>query len=215
MANHKQVFPNESPQNAQGFWDDMYTNRIASWRGNPNVHLVNHVQNLTPGNALDIGCGDSGDAIWLAQQGWQVISVDISPVVLARAKELSVENKVDTSITYEQYDLTQTFPDGNFDLISAQFFHSPIEFDRTNVLRQAANKLNPDGILLIVDHGAAPPWSDHHDHEFPSGKDIFDELGLDANQFGVEIDELVRRESKSPDGEPAILFDNIIKITKL
>lgn len=215
MANHKQTFPGEHSQNAQEFWDEMYTNRIASWRGNPNVHLVNYAQNLNPGHALDIGCGDSGDAIWLAKHGWQVTSVDISPIVLARAKDLAIETNVEDSITYVQQDLTQTFPRGDFDLISAQFFHSPIEFDRANIFKQAANALNADGILLIVDHGAVPPWSDHHDHEFPSGKEIYEELKLDSKQFSVDISELIKRESISPDGEPAILFDNIITIKKI
>ena len=41
------------------------------WSGRPNAVLVTEATGLAPGRALDLGCGE-GDAIWLAEQGWQV-----------------------------------------------------------------------------------------------------------------------------------------------
>ncbi len=35
--------------------------------------------------ALDLGCGEGGDAVWLAEHGWQVLAVDVSETALSRA----------------------------------------------------------------------------------------------------------------------------------
>jgi 2-polyprenyl-3-methyl-5-hydroxy-6-metoxy-1,4-benzoquinol methylase len=54
------------------------------WSGNPNRALVNETGGLTPGRALDVGAGEGGDALWLAEQGWSVTASDISQPALAR-----------------------------------------------------------------------------------------------------------------------------------
>ncbi|MBI0378872.1 SAM-dependent methyltransferase, partial [Streptomyces albiflaviniger] len=53
------------------FWDDMYGSRDQLFSGAPNGVLVSEVAELSPGQALDVGCGEGGDAIWLARRGWQ------------------------------------------------------------------------------------------------------------------------------------------------
>ena len=67
-------------------WDAMYAERDAVWSGEPNPHLVAEVAALTPGTALDVGCGEGADAVWLARQGWAVTAVDVSQVALERAR---------------------------------------------------------------------------------------------------------------------------------
>ena len=54
---------------AERFWEDHYRRRGRVWSGRPNPVLVDVVGSLRPGTALDLGCGEGGDAIWLAQQG--------------------------------------------------------------------------------------------------------------------------------------------------
>ena len=56
----------------QEFWDARYRSANRIWSGNPNPHLVARVADLSPGTALDVGCGEGADAIWLASLGWQV-----------------------------------------------------------------------------------------------------------------------------------------------
>lgn len=63
-------------------WDDMYRSRDHVFSGSPNPVLVGEVTGLTPGRALDAGCGEGADALWLARQGWQVTAVDISATAL-------------------------------------------------------------------------------------------------------------------------------------
>ncbi len=66
-------------------WDERYGGDGHIWSGNPNAQLVAEVSGLTPGTALDLGCGEGGDVIWLARRGWRVTGADFSANGLARA----------------------------------------------------------------------------------------------------------------------------------
>jgi len=71
------------PSANQADWDHRYRGD-RMWSGNPNGTLVNETSGLTPGRALDVGAGEGGDALWLAEQGWSVTANDISERALAR-----------------------------------------------------------------------------------------------------------------------------------
>jgi len=111
---------------AERFWEDHYYRRERVWSGRPNPALVDVVGSLRPGTALDLGCGEGGDAIWLARQGWRVTAVDVSATALDRAAAEAATASVADRIDFRQHDLA--FLPGAFDLVSAQYLHSPIEF---------------------------------------------------------------------------------------
>ena len=71
---------------AASVWDERYRTKPQMWSGKPNPQLVREAGGLKPGKALDLGCGEGADAIWLAQQGWTVTAVDVSAVALERAQ---------------------------------------------------------------------------------------------------------------------------------
>ena len=57
-------------------WDARYSEHDGPrWSGRPNGRLVAEVAGLTPGRVLDVGCGEGGDAIWLARSGWTVTAI--------------------------------------------------------------------------------------------------------------------------------------------
>jgi len=60
------------PATTETFWEEFYRKQERVWSGNPNAILVREVTGLDPGTALDLGCGEGADAIWLAQHGWRV-----------------------------------------------------------------------------------------------------------------------------------------------
>ena len=117
------------------FWDELYGSRDQLFSGNPNGALVTEAADLPPGQALDVGCGEGGDALWLARRGWQVTAVDISRTALERAVAASTD--VADRIAWTRADLTTTPPPGDsFDLVSVQYFplpHQPDQIGRAHV----------------------------------------------------------------------------------
>ncbi|HEV7666156.1 MAG TPA: class I SAM-dependent methyltransferase, partial [Chloroflexota bacterium] len=91
----------------QEFWDERYASAATIWSGNPNPHLVAQVSDLRPGTALDVGSGEGADAIWLAEQGWQVTGIDVSMVALERAAQMAAAAGHDVAdrITWQQADI--------------------------------------------------------------------------------------------------------------
>lgn len=202
-------------KNTKQFWDELYEKRARIWSGNVNAPLKNAVLSLTPGKALDLGCGEGGDAVWLALQGWQVVATDVSDVAIERSKVLAQEYNVEDKILFEQHDFTVSFPDGEYDLVSAQYLQSPIAFERQKVLQRAAEAVAVDGVLIIVEHAAAPSWSDHKDVRFPAAQETFDSLELDSAKWQTKQLDTPERETVSPDGAPATIKDNVIIVQRL
>ena len=192
------------------FWEDHYRRRGRVWSGKPNPVLVDIVATLRcPGTALDLGCGEGGDAIWLARQGWRVTAVDLSTTALDRAAADAATSGVADHIDFQQHDLALTFPSGAFELVSAQYLHSPIEFPRVHVLQEAASAVTPGGLLLIVDHASVSPcsWADPEETLAP--------LELSPDEWHTERLEARERETTGPNGQRATLTDNVIAVRRL
>lgn len=196
-------------------WDRHYGERDRVWSGRVNPRLVEIAGALDAGTALDLGCGEGADAIWLADRGWQVVAVDVSGVALQRAATAAESLGVSGCIDFQQHDLAVSFPAGSFDLVSAQFLHSTIELDRPHILRRAADAVAPGGVLTIVDHGAAPPWAPKHghDHHFPAAEEVLDGLDLGADWDRLRVGH-AERQATGPDGSTAPLIDNLIVLRR-
>ena len=141
-------------QFTQEFWDDRYRSAGQLWSGQPNPQLVAQTAGLIPGNALDVGCGEGADAIWLASQGWTVTAVDISAVALERAAAHAAArgDEIVRRITWRQADLHSWDPGSQqFDLVSAQFMYLP-EAELESLHRRMAAAVRSGGSLLIVLH---------------------------------------------------------------
>lgn len=117
-------------------------------------------------------------------------------------------------ITFVTVDLTDDFPAGQYDLVSASFLQSLVDFPRERVLRRAAEAVAPGGILLIVDHAAAPPWSDHQDHYFPTAEEVFASLELSTSDWEPPLLQVRERVGRVPDGREATLLDNVIRVRR-
>jgi len=202
-----------SATQSEEYWEERYRDREPEWGTNPNAALVAVLAplDLTPGAALDLGCGHGGDAFWLASSGWRVTAVDVSATALTRVSAAAVERGLD--VTTEQHDLTRTLPSGAFDLLTASYFQTPLDIDRDAILRRAVALIRPGGTLVVVDHGSAPPGSRlahaHAHHVFPKPDETWASLDLGDGWTTVRVDAVVRR-AVAPDGELADMTDNVI-----
>ncbi len=198
---------------AEQAWEEHYGERERVWSGRVNVRLAEVAGPMTPGRALDLGCGEGADALWLAERGWHVTAVDVSQTALDRAAADAAARDLAGSIDFQRHDLTESFPGGAFDLVSAQFLHSTVPMDRARLLRRAAGAVTPGGILLVVDHAAAPPWASklqHHHHEFPSAEEVVESLNLNDSQWDRVRIEAVERDAVGPEGQRGVLTDNVM-----
>ncbi|MFJ2346418.1 MULTISPECIES: class I SAM-dependent methyltransferase [Streptomyces] len=135
------------------FWDDLYRSRDQLFSGAPNGVLVTEITDLPPGQALDVGCGEGADAIWLARRGWQVTAVDISRAALERA--VAAATDVQGRVAWTRADLTGTPPPAAaFDLVSVHYFPLAHQPDHT-ALRGLLDAVAPGGTLLFATHALA------------------------------------------------------------
>ncbi|WP_242910437.1 class I SAM-dependent methyltransferase [Actinomadura terrae] len=210
------------------FWDARYAERDQIWSGEPNTILVRETTALPPGTALDLGCGEGADAVWLAGRGWRVTATDVSRVALERAARHAADAGVADRVDLQRHDLAASFPAGAYDLVSAQFLHSPAPLPREEVLRAAAAAVAPGGTLLITGHAGPPPWEhdhddehaqhdqhDHHDVDLPTPEEVLASLRLPDGEWEVQLSEEHPRVQNGPDGRPVTRTDNVLKLRRL
>ena len=146
-------------------YDELYRSAPAVWSGRPNRQLVVEAGALPPGAALDAGCGEGADALWLAAQGWRVTAVDFSPVALDRGSAGARARGLDDRITWVHADLeTWLPPPGRFDLVTAHYLHSHGP-DRPALFERLAAAVAPGGTLLVVGHLLVEGAGHDHHHD--------------------------------------------------
>jgi thioredoxin reductase/SAM-dependent methyltransferase len=203
-------------------WEERYTAAPLVWSGRVNATLADVVAELSPGAALDVGCGEGADALWLAEHGWTVTGVDVSVTAVRRAEEAARRRGVADRVRFVAGDAVDGLPAGVFDLVSASFLHSwEPDFPRYELLRAAAERVARGGRLLVLSHAAPPPWVDSagHDggHTGPRLLGPVEELeflGLDPESWTAELVEVRPRDVTAPDGSPATLDDGVILVRR-
>src|SRR5262249_55986673 len=154
----------------------------------PNGRLVAEVADLAPGWALDVGCGEGADAIWLAQHGWSVTAIDVSEVAINRAREAS--DAADASVEWICGDgLETSLPARSFELVSMQYPALPKAAGEAAV-RRMLDTVTPGGLVLAVYHDLD---DQHREHMRSRGVDPEDYVGADdlvrllGDDFTVEL----------------------------
>ena len=131
-------------------WDERYSGSDLLWSAEPNRFLVAQTEDLAPGRALDLACGEGRNAVWLAGRGWRVTGVDFSAVGLEKAARLAGSRGVQAEwlladlLDYEPAELV-------YDLVLVFYLQLPAP-ERELVLRRSAGAVAPGGILLVVGH---------------------------------------------------------------
>lgn len=195
------------------FWEERYRGHTASPAGRPSPHLVAAVADVTPGTALDAGCGEGADAGWLASRGWRVTAVDISAnaVCRARAYAATLDADVRDRIEWVRADLTTWEPTSDFDLVTTHYVHTA-ERPRALVERLAA-VVASRGTLLVVGHDP----SDRHAAAHAHGTHVTAEeiaAGLDPDAWEILVAEVRERGITRPDGREVMLGDAVLRARK-
>ncbi len=200
------------------FWERRYADSGQVWSGRPNQVLVDIASSLEPGRALDLGCGEGADAIWLAQQGWDATGVDIAPTAVARATRAAADlGLASERIRFLAVDLGSWDDEGDYELVTASFLHSTVDLPRTDILRRAAGHVAAGGHLLVLSHAALPPWAPNahgHAHRFLTPDEELDALALGPGEWDVVLAETRTRQATGPDGRPMALDDAVLLLRR-
>lgn len=195
-------------------WDRKYAERGALWSGHANPVLREVAARLEPGTALDVGCGEGGDAVWLAEQGWTVVGIDLSTVALERAAAAAAERGVGERCSWIAGDVTQGVVASGigFDLVTSHYLHEPPEVRAAAWLAEA-NLTAPGGVLLIVGHhpkDRAPAGRGPRDPSVLFSPDeVTRALSSSVPGLEVETSEMRQRSADGPDG-PITRRDTVV-----
>jgi SAM-dependent methyltransferase len=194
-------------------WEQHYRSHPTLWSGRPNAQLVAGAADLEAGSALDVGCGEGADAIWLAERGWEVVAVDLAPTALERAAAHADAGGPDVAgrIRWLEADVTRWIPDGEFDLVSTHFLHLTGEPRRALFARLAA-AVAPGGTLLVVGHhpkdletGASRP---HEPDMFFTAEEVA--ASLDPARWDVVVAEARPRPALAHEGDVTTVHDAVL-----
>ena len=197
----------------EAFWDERYRAHAALWSGDPNRHLVGEADGLAPGAALDVGCGEGADAIWLAERGWRVTAVDLSTVALERAASYAERVGVAARIDWVHGDLAIWDPGpAGYGLASAQYLHLPSGV-RQALFDRLAVAVAPGGTLVVVGHHpldlqTTMPRPPEPDLYF-TGDDVA--ARLNPEEWDIVTNAAMARSATDPEGRTVTIHDTVLR----
>ncbi|WP_104107120.1 bifunctional NAD(P)/FAD-dependent oxidoreductase/class I SAM-dependent methyltransferase [Nocardioides sp. 616] len=195
----------------QPAWEERYAGE-SIWSGRVNPQLETEAATLAPGRALDIGCGEGADAVWLAAHGWSVTGVDFSTTGLARAAEHAGAAGVADRIEWRHLDV-RSFDPGpeRWDLVTSQFMHLP-DGAMVDLTRRLGRAVAPGGTLLVVGHHPDDHATGlrHGGHGFLfTPEDLLP--ALDPAEWEVEVTDVRPRAATGHDGEQVTVRDSVLR----
>ena len=132
----------------------LYRLGFTPWDGHPlAASLRSVVDELTPGRALDIGCGTGDNCIYLARQGWQVTGIDYVATAVEQARAKVAKAGVDVAL--RQADATRLREEDvgtGFDLIVDNgCLHGMSDDDRDAYVREVTAVAAIGARLLLIE----------------------------------------------------------------
>jgi len=137
-------------------WDARYAASDRVWSTEPNRWFAEVVPGLIRGRALDMGVGEGRNALWLAQQGWQVDATDFSPVAIARL-EVWAQERAGTvegclrAWVADATDVATPAERAAYDLVVQCYLHLPPQ-SWARAVRGAVERTRPGGWVLLIGH---------------------------------------------------------------
>lgn len=143
-------------------WNDSYASGVLPWdTGQPEPLLVEFVTSggVAPGRTLEVGSGTGTNAIWLAERGFDVLGVDVSPLAVEKARAKIEGSKLRCGFATLDF-LAATPPGGPFHFIFDRgcfhVFDEPEE--RSRFAEHVAAAFEPGGLWLsLIGSTEGPP----------------------------------------------------------
>ncbi|HEY4348314.1 MAG TPA: class I SAM-dependent methyltransferase [Gaiellaceae bacterium] len=146
------------------FWEQLWRRTLHEHAGGalrpPSAHLTHEVSSLSPGRALDAGCGHGSDTLWLAAHGWKVCAVDFSAAALAHGRDMAeaAGPEIADRVDWVEADLATWAPQpGHFDLVVSLYVH--VAGSMQEMVSRLGAGVAPGGTLLAVGHRPIDPAS--------------------------------------------------------
>ncbi len=130
-------------------WDQDYKDLDDAWYAEPEPIIMEEVKGLKPGRGLDLGCGAGGNALWLAEQGWEVVGVDWAESAIKKARASATAKRLGASFIVA--DITQWKPKREFDLVISNYALPPAGSQRQQTFTSALQGLDHEGTILILE----------------------------------------------------------------
>jgi SAM-dependent methyltransferase len=190
-------------------WDERYSTSELVWSAGPNASVVEQVSGLTPARALDLAGGEGRNAVWLAEQGWDVELVEFSAVAIEKAAAIAHHRGVPLRTTLA--DVTDAPELDPADLVLVCYLQLPTE-PLAAALRHAAGLVASGGTLLVIAHErdnltqgyGGPPDAAY----LPTVADVL--AAIDGVGLSVEHAGRIEREVATDDG-PRMAIDLLVR----
>ena len=132
-------------------WNEAYSGDASDY-AKPDSGLVEIIDGLRPGRALDIGCGAGGLIVALAERKWQVTGIDIAAKAIEAARKVVQERGVNAELHVA--DATIWKPNRRYDLIVSSFALPDRKAGRSLVYRMIRDAIARGGNVLLKDFDA-------------------------------------------------------------
>jgi SAM-dependent methyltransferase len=138
----------------QKYWNGKFNDPNTLFKRAPSRLLVDAIHDRKPGSAIDLGMGEGRNAIYLAQQGWQVTGVDLADAGVAQAKKRAAELHLNLTVVVDDLDHYDVGKN-QWDLIAMFYVHAWYHGAKQMNVNRLKQALKSGG--LIVMEGFAGP----------------------------------------------------------
>jgi SAM-dependent methyltransferase len=182
------------------------------WSVEPNAWVAATIGPLPPGSAVDLGCGEGRNAIWLASLGWVATGVDFSAagidVAAARARQAGVD------VAWHVADATTWRATTPVDLVLIAYLHLSEE-DLLRAVANAIASLTPGGRLVMIGHDRTNVTDGVGGPQRPEILYSPDLLARAAEGLIIETCERVMRPVETADGVRSAIDTTLVARTPL
>ncbi|SON54719.1 Tellurite methyltransferase [Hartmannibacter diazotrophicus] len=189
-------------------WNERYAGADFLFGEKPNVFLAASVHHLKPGGqVLAVADGDGRNGVWLAEQGFDVLSADSSSVAQEKARAFAARRNF--SLRFELADLQAwPFPENAFDAVVGIFIQFAGPDWREQLFANMKRSLKPGGVLLLtgyrpeqIDYGTGGPRDVGHLYTEEFLRKVFGDFAI----LQLDSHDMELHEGSGHDGMSALI----------